>query len=478
MSITTHPKALTYLTAAYSFFLTGFAGMIAALVLYQINALHMTSDSAYALFAAAMALIWILPLGGGYLSTKFGYVNAARVGLLFCAVGFAVLCVQRIEALYLGLAFIVVGNGFATPAVWCLVDHCYSKTSMLREAGFTLFYLFFNVGAMVGIFLAGYLPEVGSFGLLFGIDAVCMLAAFFLLHFAEHKITPHKGRSILPQLKRPQRSLVWRLVWISLVATPVSMLLFQNTTINNVLTVLAFIAISFVLARIALQQKNAVGRNKIFAFLFLSFISVLFWIMYSLEPSFLSVFAQTNVDTHWLGLNIPPSSFFAFDCIFVVLIGLILSRLWLHLSKRGINPSLAVKFSLSLIIIGAGFSFLGVVTDLVGGQLVPTGYVVIAYAFFALAELLVSPLGISMVGRLAPEGREGLMMGFWQVATGVGGVAAGYLSMIPKLPSHGEAPSISNPIYSHFFLILGVAVAIAGCAVLPLTKKLRRLMQE
>lgn len=76
------------------------------------------------------------------------------------------------------------------------------------------------------------------------------------------------------------------------------------------------------------------------------------------------------------------------------------------------------------------------------------------YAIFALAELLVSPIGISMVGSLAPEGHEGLMMGFWQLCSGVGGVISGYVAMAPHFPTHGEPMSISNPIYSDVFFIV------------------------
>ncbi len=473
-----HPPALAWLTASYSLFMAAFGSLVSSLVLYQTNFLRMSSSEAYGIFSASMALIWILPLGGGYLSAKLGYTNAARAGLIFCALGFAILCSPTRESLFIGLALFVVGNALATPATWCMVDHCYSKTSILRDAGFTLFYLVFNLAAVIGIFLGGYIAEIWGFPFEFGLNALCLIGSLFVLHFAKKKITPHKGRSIAPQVHWSRGSIWGCLIFSSLLAVPITMLLFQNITINNILMFLLLIFTVFVLIRISLQQKTKRSKNKIIAFLSLSLISIIFWTLYSLEPSFLSVYIASNVDTKFLGLDIPPSSFFAFDGVFVILIGLILSRVWLFLSQKKKNPPLPIKFASSLIIIGLGFCFLATAARYMGGSLMPSSYIVFAYAIFSLAELLVSPLGISMVGSLAPEGQEGLMMGFWQLCSGIGGVISGYVAIAPHLSIHPASLAESNISYAKVFLIVGGASIIAGGLILPFARKLKRLMAE
>jgi dipeptide/tripeptide permease len=108
----------------------------------------------------------------------------------------------------------------------------------------------------------------------------------------------------------------------------------------------------------------------------------------------------------------------------------------------------------------------------------PAHDIVIAYAIFATAELLVSPLGISMVGSLAPEGEEGLMMGFWQLSTGVGGVLAGYIAILPNLPQTAVPLTVSNPIYFKTFLWVGLGAVCAGLIVLLFVRQLTRLMHE
>lgn len=474
-----HPQALSWLSVSYAFFMVAFGCIMASLALYQINGLHMHSDQAYEIYAASMALMWILPLGGGYLSAKMGYVNAAKVGLVFCAIGFAILCWQDVRALYTGLAMLVVGNSLATPAVWCLVDHCYSKTSPLREAGFTLFYLFFNLAGVFGIFFGGYLAGKWGFPFEFGLDAFCIVASYLVLHFAKEKIAPHKGRSIEPLVKWSTKAIWGFLILISLIATPLTVLLFDHMTINNVLSILLTLIITFVLFKIAFQQKTKLLKNRMIAFILLSLISIVFWTLYSLEPSFLSVYIEKNVDTHFFGFNIPASSYFAFDGMFVILIGLVLARVWLYLSQKKKNPALSIKFASSLIIIGLGFCFLAFTARWMGNSLMPSSYIVFAYALFSLAELLVSPLGISMVGSLAPEGQEGLMMGFWQLCSGIGSTFSGFVAVAPHLSlRHAEPLSVTNPIYSNIFWAVGGASILAGCLVLPFIKKLKRLMSD
>ena len=262
-----------------------------------------------------------------------------------------------------------------------------------------------------------------------------------------------------------------------IVGTPVSVLLFNHLELNNILMLSLMVVMIAILLFKAVKLQDCLQRNRFIAFLALAVISVIFWTLYSLEPSFLSVFIETNVDTTFLGLHLPASSFFAFDGVFVILIGLILSRVWLYLSMKNKNPSISVKFAASLTIIGLGFVYLAWMVSLSKTGLMPAHDIVIAYAIFATAELLVSPLGISMVGSLSPEGEEGLMMGFWQLSTGVGGVLAGYIALIPHLPQTKVPLAVSNPIYFDTFLWVGLGAVFAGAVIFLFVRKLTRLMR-
>ncbi|MDO8953355.1 MAG: oligopeptide:H+ symporter [Gammaproteobacteria bacterium] len=474
-----HPQGLWLLTMCYSLFMAAFGGIIASLVLYQTEQLHLNTDIAYSVFSAAMALLWILPVGGGYLAGKLGYAHAARLGLVIAFLGMLCFCINSIQATYVGLALFVVGNALTTPAIWCMVDFCYPKESVLREAGFTLFYLFFNVGGVVGIFLGGWLASVYGFSVEFALDSACLLAALLLILLCQKKIVPYQGRSIAPQVSWSANKILASLIGIAVISTLISIQLFKYTTANNVLMVVFIVAMVMVLFRKAYQQPKGMARNKLLAFIALALISITFWTLYSLEPSFLSVFVANNVDTRFLGINIPAASYFAFDGVFVILVGLVLSRVWFYLNMKGRNPSLSIKFALSLIIIGLGFAFIALATKLHGNASpLPAYIIVIGYAIFSTGELLVGPLGISMVGSLAPAGLEGLMMGFWQLCIGIGGVAAGYIAMAPNLPDKPMALSLTNPLYIHVFMYVGLGAAIIGLIVLLFVPMLARLMRE
>jgi len=473
-----HPKALWWLTCSYSLFMAAFGTLVASIVLYQTNQLKMGSDEAYGIFAAAMALLWLLPLAGGYLSTKFGYSNGGRVGILFTCLGFIALCFPPKIFFFVGLSLFVVGNAFATPAIWCLVDHCYSKDSLLRESGFTLFYLVFNLGAVIGILTGGYIADAFGFCYEFMLDALCLFGAFLFLHFGKNQISPHAGRSTAPQVFLSKKMIFFILSAICIASTPFVILLLRNITVNNVLTVILLFVMTFIFLRTGFKQKNRTNRNKMFAFVFLSLISIVFWTLYSLEPSLLSVFIQSNVDRSLLGFEVPAVSFFAFDGVFVILFGIFFSRFWVYLSQKKKNPSLPFKFASSLFIIGLGFCLLSLVIHFMGNGYTSAWYIVFAYMFFAIAELFVSPLGIAMVGSLAPEGEEGLMMGFWQLCCGVGGIVAGYIAIVPHIPARHVSLAISNPIYSETFFYVGFGAILAAGIVLIFVKKLKKLMKE
>lgn len=360
-----------------------------------------------------------------------------------------------------------------------MVDFCYSKSSPLREAAFTLFYLFFNLGAVISIFAGGVIAEHVGYAVEFGIDTVLLLAAFFVLHLNRHIIVPAEKRSIAPQVKRSAVFLNGVLFFVLLATTPIVLLLFKNVTVNNVLMFILLGGTTALLFYWAYRQRSRLARNRLIAFNCLGLISIAFWTLYSLEPSFLSVFIQNNVDTRFLAMDIPASSYFAFDGVFVILFGLILSRIWFFLETKGKNPSLAFKFSLSLIVIGLGFGFLALMTYWHGNATPLSSYVVVtAYAIFAFAELLVSPLGISMVGSLAPEGLEGVMMGFWQLSSGIGGVIAGFIASAPNLPDKPLPLAQTNPLYIEVFFYVGVGAFVIGLLTLFFAKKLKRLMTE
>lgn len=471
-----HPTALWCLSLIYAFYMCAFGGILAALVLYLHTALHVDLKETYSLFAVFASLILVLPLCGGYLASKLGYRECASVGLCLALVGMALLAVADFRCAMLGLVFFVVGNGYFTPSLWCLVDHIYEKNDPRREAGFTLFYLFFNMGAVAAILLGGFLADHFGYRLAFSVDMIFLALGMLFYFLSLPRMLFAKGRSLSASWFESWLPRVCALTLVAALLIPfVRFLYFAPRFNDQMLYVFAALSVGSLLT-IAKQQKSYAAKMKVYGFLLLSFISVAFWVLYNLEPSLLSVFIAHNVARAFMGFDIPASSFFAFEGLFVILFGLVLSRLWWYLGQRNQNPSLPLKFSLSLIFIAAGFVFLMCMLSLHGlHHYLPSTYMILAYVFFAIGELLIGPISLSMVGRLSPHGQEGLFMGVTQLFQGVGASIAGILAAYATVPDHATVYE-GNLVYSHSFLMMGVVTACLGFFAFLLVPWVKRLL--
>jgi len=223
---------------------------------------------------------------------------------------------------------------------------------------------------------------------------------------------------------------------------------------------------------------STVARNKLLAFLILCYFSIGFWALYNLEPSLLTVFIRDLVHKSILGQNIPAESFYSLDALFVIVFGGMLSYIWLYLERIKRNPSLPMKFSMSLLIMSSGF-FLLVVAIMVTGphRLISPYFIIGTYFLLATAELMISPIGTSMVGRLSPEGMEGRLMGVWQLFTGVAGAMAGLLAQWAVIPEHVQASS-GHAIYQSAFSKIGAMTLIIGLLALIVRPHILKLIRS
>lgn len=473
-----HPGTLWWLSLIYSLFMWTFGSLLAGLTLYLINVFHVPQTQAYSLFAAFSALFWILPLIGGYLSSQFGLRQASAVGLLFCAIGSGLMLVHgSLDMMLFGLAGFLIGNAFFTPALWCLVDYMYKKDDLRRESGFTLFYLFFNLGAVFGIFASGFLQLHYGYDAEFGVNTLFLLLAFVVFIWKAPSMVFEKSRSLKPGLFWKNTNLIIGLIVISLIGAPLVSLLLEHVELNNILldAFSAFAALSIIW--LALRQKELLAKMKLFGFLILCLFSIAFWALYALEPSLVSVYVDQNVNKDLLGiLNLPATSWFAFEGAFVVILGLLLSRVWTTLARKEIDISLPVKFGIALLLIGGGYLYLHFMMSAVGfDKMMPGIIVVFAYAFFAAGELFIGPLGISMVGRLSPHGSEGYLMGVWQLFSGFSSVVGGIIATFAVVPVHAALEK-SNPVFSHLFLNVSIAAILIALILFVGRPWLKRLM--
>lgn len=470
-----HPAGLWYVSISTALYCLAFGSINSLLVLYA-EKLGLSHHLVYELFAAYNSLLFTLPLLGGYLSGKLGYKNGYAVGLLFCLIGCIALSIETNMSFYIGLASFAVGVGFAAPSSYCLVGMLYAKQDGRRESGYTLFYMIFNVGFALAAVIGGYASTDLGYPIAFTINAVSIaLAALTFFIFLPY-IKAYQGRSMESQVAFKLPKIFGILLLTAVILTPLCILLLFKPELDGILLWGLVIISSIGVLLLAFRQRTTIAKYKLFAFLLLSFISISFWALYMLEPSLLTIFIKSNVDRNIFGHVIPPSVFYGLDPVFIIIFGIVFSWLWRFLSKRGKNLSLPTKFSFALLSMGLGFLIFAWSTHHVDtNKLINPTWIIGGYMLLTIAELLISPIGISMVGRLSPEKYEGLLMGIWQLFTGFSAVISGYISGMTVLPNASKNPTISNPVYAKTFIEVGlitIAVGIVAFLLVPAIKKL------
>ncbi len=472
-----HPGGLWWLSIIYALFFATFALMLSNLTLFMIHSVKLSTAHAYGVFAVFAALGFTLPLGGGYLASKLGYKNACQIGLLACLIGFLALMNQSTEMVYLGVSIYLVGNALFTPSLWCLVDHLYTKNDTRRESGFTYFYLSFNIGAIVGVFLGSYIATAFGYVSAFAFAALVIIVGLIALIWHFDQLEFQADRHIGPQLSWSNFRCKFSLTMIGLICLPFIWLLLVFYQWNDLFTGILFVIGLFSVMRLVMRNRHS-DHWHIIAFAVLAIISIVFWALYNLEPSLLSVFIEHNVKQTVFGLSIPAAAFMGFEGAAIVIVGLFLGWLWTFLGERQLNPSLPTKFSSGLIVMALGFLYLILVVYLNGeNQILGFWPMVCAYLFFATAELLIGPIGISMSGRLGPEGSEGLLMGFWQLCTGTSAVLTGQLATMAVVPKQSHLLE-SNHIYSLLFFKVAMLSIVAGVIAFCVTPWIKRLIRR
>lgn len=470
-----HPQGLWYMSAIYILVSLAFGTINSLLILFLLHN-HLSQAEAYGLFAAFNSMIFTLPVVGGYMAEKLGYRYSGIVGLSFCSIGAWILGLFAQPLLIdMGLALFAFGLATAGTSAYCIVDMSYTKDDVRRESGFTLFYLLFNIGFFFSAIIGGYVSTHFSYQASFMLAAVMLTLALIAFWKWQNKFSAAEGRSLEPQVSWSKPRTYGTLIGISLAFSALGVALLHNVLVNNILLWALAFASGIGIMYMANKQPSKASKMKLSVFLLLCIVSIAFWSLYMLEPSLLTLFIEHSVNRRVLGTTIPPSTFYSLDPFFIVIFGLVLSWVWRTLAAKHKNLSLPSKFVLSLITMGVGYLVFRLSIGFSGNEhLINMGWVFFGYWFLSIAELLISPIGLSMVGRLSPEGSEGLLMGIWQLFIGLSAVISGYLADTAITPPSGSLAAM-NQIYGHSFFYIGLSAVLIGILAsfcIPFLKKL------
>lgn len=472
------PEGVGALFFIQMFATLGFAVLYSTLVLYTTKHLNFSVKESTAIFGVFGAFNYGLHLFGGYLAGRFlSNRNLFVGGMLAQVVGCAIIAGGSAEQLFWGLSFFLTGSGLNVTCLNLMLTQRFKPEDTRREAAFLWNYAGMNLGFFVGFSVAGYYQLDQNYTRLFIFATVGNFVSILLAIF-NWKALKDLTTPLLSNTKRQfkWRFLVGLMVLFGLI--PVVFWNLKNAALSSNLVIAAGIFILAVLVIVTLKHPDRRERNNMWAYLILALGSLVFWSLYQMAPSGLELFTDSNLNRIVWGIEIAPQWIQNLNAFVVMIGGPILATWFTRLRQRGWKIDIPQQFAAALILIGLGFLVLplGIVfADKTG--LVAFGWIVVSYVFQSLGELLISPIGYAMVGRLAPLKYQGVMMGAWMLVTGVASIMSSYFSSFIPEASAGNAAA-TNPVYSKIFGSLGWSSVAVGVLLVLLIPILRRLISD
>ena len=401
-----------------------------------------------------------------------------------------------IAIMLLALSAIVVGNGFFKPNISTMVGSLYAAGDKRRDAGFTIFYMGINMGSLGSQILCPFLAVAFGWWAGFGLAAVGMVIAFLLIQFDGGKLAGY-GEAPVGGDGRDRSLLIYA---ASIAAIAVPWLLFSNTLTavpategSGIAAYLLALPIlgkalfaTFVVAvpSILIWSYRAGSRQEfqmMIAAMVLIVFNITFFTLFEQAGSSLTLFADRNTDLSIFGLfSISAGQTQFFNAIFIVILAPVFATMWAALARRGIEPGIPVKFGLALVGVGAGFLFLVAGTHFAdAGYKVAVWWLAGLYLIHSMAELCISPVGLSMITKLSIARIVGMMMGMWFLSIAVAQYIGGIVAQVASVATVGGEVTnlkVSLDTYVGTFTTIGWVSAAIGGVLLLLAYPLKRLM--
>jgi POT family proton-dependent oligopeptide transporter len=439
-----HPKGLYVLFGAEMFERVCYYGMRALLVLYLTKSLLKGDLEAFGIYGAYTALVYAAPVAGGKIADSIlGYRRAVIFGGLMMAVGEFMILGGDEFFLFAGMATIIIGNGYFKANISTIVGRLYEDGDPRRDSGFTIFYMGINLGAFLAtapVFGVGPLGEKFGFTIGFGIAGVGMLLGIMVFILGTKHL---QGHGDVPDADRYKK---WGIptYLLSMLAAPVIFALMKYGQ-SIILYALSGILLVVVINLLREAFKSSVEqRDRIFVLLILMVFNVTFWACFEQAGSSLTLFADRNVDRNFMGVfEFSASGTQSFNPIFILLLGSIFTWGWVWLDRRGINPNIPLKFGMGILQLGIGYLLILVGSAFASdAALVPIYILIFMYMLHTMGELFLSPIGLSMVTKLAPKHMTGAVMGAWFLSFAFSNYLAAMLAQL----TGGEEGGGGGPI--------------------------------
>ncbi|WP_333852560.1 peptide MFS transporter [Epilithonimonas sp.] len=466
-----HPKGLWVLFGTEMWERFNFYGMRALLTLFMINSLGIIESETSIIYGGFLALCYLTPMLGGFIADKYlgnrycillggTLMGVGQLILFFSATLFGENLDLAKTLLWVGLGIIIFGNGFFKPNISSMVGSLYPKQEKNKlDSAFTIFYMGINLGAFLGQLICPILGDVKSvdgirdihafkWGFLAASLAMFLGTVTFLLLKNKYVVTP-EGRPIggLPKNntvddfeegEAQSASFSQKSVIGAVIAFVLLGLLFHYGIGQNVVYSLVYSA-GLTLAGLIISDSSItkIERDRILVIYVVSFFVIFFWAAFEQAGSSLTFIADNQTDRNFFGWNMPPSMVQIFNGLFIVVMAVPFSFLWDKLRGAGKEPVSPLKQAIGLVVIAISYFILAHnVKDLGSSGLLAIKWLILLYFLQTCGELCLSPIGLSLVGKLAPKRFASLLYGVFFISNAAGYALAGTLGSI--MPATGD----------------------------------------
>ncbi|SHH88840.1 proton-dependent oligopeptide transporter, POT family [Chryseobacterium oranimense] len=480
-----HPKGLWVLFGTEMWERFNFYGMRALLTLFMVNSLLIKEADAAIIYGGFLALCYLTPLLGGFIADKYiGNRNAILIGGSLMAIGQFLLFISASTfsadlgsskmIMWLALFVIIFGNGFFKPNISSMVGSLYPKQEKSKlDSAFTIFYMGINIGAFLGQFICPYVGDVKDaatgvrdifafkWGFLAASIAMIIGTVTFFILKNKYVVTP-EGRPIggLPKHNTSEdfeegetqtakfsgtslgiTGLIFVVLFFVFRYLLVGEFGFSSVEMGQLIKGIIYpfiyaagISLAFL---IMTSAENKVERQRIWVIYIVSFFIIFFWAAFEQAGSSLTFIADNQTDRNIFGWNMPPSMVQIFNGIFVVLLAVPFSLTWDKLRAKGKEPVSPFKQAMGLALIALSYFIIAHnVKDLGNSGLLAIKWLMLLYFIQTCGELCLSPIGLSLVGKLAPKRFASLLYGVFFISNAAGYALAGSLGAL--IPATGD----------------------------------------
>jgi len=416
-----HPKGLMSLFFTEMWERYGFYTLMAILTLYMEHEFKWGDSQKGDVYGLFLGIVYFFPLLGGWLGDKIlGQIKSTWVGSVLMVIGYVLLGLSNanlVSFFFGGLFLVALGTGIFKVNVSVLVGNLYKEKPELKDAGFNIYYMGVNIGATIAPLAATAISIIyGSYNISFFSAAIGMVLCVIIFQAGRKSLLPADTKS---------------------------------TQVN--------------VEKSASDMPKTESVQRVVSLIILFTIAVFFWIGFYQNGFALTLFAERSTAVYDL---LRPETYQFFNPFFIVLVTPLMLSYFAKLNKRGKEPSTPVKIFSGMLIMGVAMIVM-VFASLQGGNsdtnIMSPAWLISTYFFVTLAEIMISPLGLSYVSKVAPPKIQGVMMGGWFAATALGSYGSGLIGKFYSDFAHHE-----------YFLILAGLLLFSAILVLLFMKKLKR----